>query len=779
MRDPDSKRRISSPVWRFVFALHLYAAIGALGILILSGSAGIILWKVPAARRWAHSRVASLYLADVAPKVPFKITDVEVDSRWSDFLHGKLANIHMALDWSGWKLILTGPIDLFYDHREAETHLNVVFNASAQATPPGARPLPPIPVRIAFRAGDHFSHLDKLSIDSSLRDLRLSRFGLGASGVVLHATWDNGQALVHFAAKELSLAKENELRLSDLTVSASGGLKLKPFIPGPDLIADASVSRAQVSLSSEEEDLDVPLANFPIQAKVSFPRGNERVISFNTKAGEDAGSTIDLSGTFQPDHLDLDWKTPRLTVRELIAAARSVRSDLPLLASLKWIRKLSGTVATQGSAHLPLPFSIPQLTKPGGAEINADLSVKNLGFEWPGRYLALAGANLELPISTRTGLNGSVSIQKLLYRRFKGRLEKTRLQILPVHEDSGKFSVHLGNGPSIPIKMDGLAIHAGAVDGTITAANYDLTSSFVVPPTDMSTFAHSLCIKTEHLPPARLSINLPEIDLSPGTLDLSGDLNDKIEISLFDGKADVTDLAFYNLGTPVPETDFDLDLSGVRLDEVGAWSGFGEMDGTLHAYAHDVVMQAWLPTQYDFSFQAVPYSRSEVVFSPEAMKNVARLIASNAIDRLPGIARWLAFGWPRRVIGGYDVYFFGVSLISRDGNILFSALDPPDLPPMVTPEQQKRLLEKQKQNHYILYGDSFKIPINSSRYPLLVNATQVSNYVHSVIEKFAAMAEVKKQNELAALAKKLKSAQKAKEIIWHEEHEVDCASPTL
>src|SRR6185437_3503957 len=112
-------------------------------------------------------------------------------------------------------------------------------------------------------------------------------------------------------------------------------------------------------------------------------------------------------------------------------------------------------------------------------------------------------------------------------------------------------------------------------------------------------------------------------------------------------------------------------MDGVRLDELGAWSGFGEMDGMLRAYAHDVVMQAWLPTQYDFSFQAVPYSRPKLVFSPEAMKNVARLVAADAIDRLPGIVKWLAFGWPRRTFGGYDLYFFGVNLFSRDGKILF------------------------------------------------------------------------------------------------------------
>src|SRR6185437_6917231 len=98
---------------------------------------------------------------------------------------------------------------------------NAVYDAIVRATRPGKKqkPLPPLPLRIAFRAGDHFSHLDTLNIDTKIDDLSLSRLGVRAHDLTLAATWDNGTASLKFSAGKLSSSSSS---VSDLAFSAAG-----------------------------------------------------------------------------------------------------------------------------------------------------------------------------------------------------------------------------------------------------------------------------------------------------------------------------------------------------------------------------------------------------------------------------------------------------------------------------------------------------------------------------------------------------------------------------
>jgi len=267
-----------------------------------------------------------------------------------------------------------------------------------------------------------------------------------------------------------------------------------------------------------------------------------------------------------------------------------------------------------------------------------------------------------------------------------------------------------------------------------------------------------LCMSTEHVPPAQLMASFPKIDWSPAALDPEGTLR----VNLFQGSLELSDIGVYDASSSVPEVDFDLNLDGVQLDQLGDWAGFGEMDGILQAHAHDVVFQAWLPTQYDFEFEAKPMKHTKVVFSPEAMKNLARLVASESIDHLPGIAEWAAFGLPSHLLGGYDIWFMGISLFSHDGHILMEVLDPPDLPISV--------IRDHKQNHYILYANRFTIPLKTSRYPLVLDATTVSNYIYGqAVPRLLKLRQARK-----ALEKKNEIERKQ-----NEKAPLDCAPPTL
>ena len=158
------------------------------------------------------------------------------------------------------------------------------------------------------------------------------------------------------------------------------------------------------------------------------------------------------------------------------------------------------------------------------------------------------------------------------------------------------------------------------------------------------------------------------------------------------------------------------------------------MEGTLEGHWRDVVMQGTLPTQFDFLIQAKPlHSHSDIVFSPDAMKNVVRLFAGDDLQYLPWYADWMAFGWPSRVLGGFDVLYAGISAFSRDGSILVETLDPKET-------------SGKEQKHFFLYGPRFKMPLRTSRYPLIVDAPGMSNFIRQVVLQLNSLKETKNQD---------------------------------
>ena len=280
---------------------------------------------------------------------------------------------------------------------------------------------------------------------------------------------------------------------------------------------------------------------------------------------------------------------------------------------------------------------------------------------------------------------------------------------------------------------------------------YDLWSSLQLKPVEAAALLSDACIPAKNVPPAQVSVDFSDLNLRSGAIDPTGN----VRVDLFNGSINVNEIGLFDLGTKVPELDFNMDADNIQLSEIGKWAGMGEMDGILHSHAHDVVVLGWLPTQYDFLFEAKPLHYEKIHFAPDAMKSIGKLFAADAMSHLPGVAEWLTFGWPSRLlIGGFDIWLAGVSLFSHGGSIMMEALEPKNLPTDVADEQ--------KQNHYIIYGKRFKIPLNAPHYPVLVDVSAVSNYVGQLVKKFDAIKE--KQN--------LKENK-------HEKPQLDCASPRL
>ena len=149
------------------------------------------------------------------------------------------------------------------------------------------------------------------------------------------------------------------------------------------------------------------------------------------------------------------------------------------------------------------------------------------------------------------------------------------------------------------------------------------------------------------------------------------------------------------------------------------------MKGKLEGKFDKVLFRAALPIAYDFAIRGVPMPDEEkIVFSPEAMKNFVKLFAGEDLEEsLPGFVHWFAFGWPSTLFGGYDVYFVGLSAFASEGSIVVETLDPKDAPGVC----------KKTGNHFILCGPRFKIPLQSSRYPVVLDAPRLGQLFHRVI----------------------------------------------
>jgi hypothetical protein len=750
-------------IWRFVFVLHLYGFLALLSGFAFLGISGVVIWKVPAARRWAHKEVIGIYVRKIAPKLPFQIDDVQAEAKWSEFLRGKIADFAVTLSSGAWTFSLAGPIEIRTEYLigETEKHFRGSYSPVVQIFPPEVKSkkkhskIPPIPIELEFLADADFSHLDLLKIGTHLKSWSWGDIHLELKDFVLAGSWQEGKASIQCSAKSVEVANEaieRDLRISGFDFNASTPLRFMPFGFGPEL--QFKLTAAGGETNHELTRIVLPLKKFPVTGSVLLGK-SEDSISISAGSGNTPPLTIEarlkkLDG--ETKQVSAQWRAKEFSLKEVA----SVLLAMTQAGDLSAFNKVSGTLETNGSATFELPMT--EFTA-NTARIDAEIDAKNISFEWPDNYLAVSGLNLKLPVSNTTGIKGIVSADKILFRRLNAKLGPTELFLWPEDPDMKHFRLHIGStGNNVPLSASGTPVKIGNLDGTIRLPEkkggelgYDLGTSFRLEDTEVAKLMEVFCVKADHVPPSKLAVDFSDIELGPGSIDPTG----HIHATFFGGFLDIDSIAAYALDTTVPEFDFNLNMDGVKLSELGQWSGFGEMDGILKAYAHNVVFQASLPTQYDFKLQVSPLSHPRVVFSPEAMKNVGKLVASNSIDSMPGIARWMAFGGVTRfLLGDFGVWFAGIEMFSHDGSILVETLGPPDVPP--------DLVQEQKQNHYVLYGRRFKIPMATPHYPIVVDAPAVSNALHRMAEQIIGLRQKKN-------AKEKQNARK----------QMDCSPPTL
>ncbi len=731
-----------------------FAVACALSAILLGAAAGI-LWKTGVLQPWLRARLVEAYLRTVAPSLPFQIEAIEIRQSWRELLEGKIADLSMSIRWSGYRARLSGPFQISRipverrfprgrSRQQSGEPLSIQY--SPQATfeklpsdvavvktkilsklPEKSAPRSsPVGIMLWTEIGGDFGWglkqlnglgelaLSEVGFSVSAPDFRWKELGVEVKDGHFDAYWDE-RAIVEgtLAWDALSWSEpgsdSKSFRIENFSISAETPLSLRPFVIGPRIEFSQAGKNAEILWG--EAYFDIPLSVIPLRGKVDLQQtvaGRPVFSAMDLKVGE--ALQLGLKARAENSHwLELSWKSRSLRLSELAAGLQQAApSHMDLFRGLAIGR---GSLQTNGKALI-------DLSRARGDIENSFVEIRDLDFKWPEKALTARKLNLALPFSSFSGGNGVLSIGDFYFHRLHLRLEASDVQFLPRASGANpdqdpfqKFVIVLGKNGFLPLHIDEVPSKIGALRLTRDGTDVNMETSVLIQSAELTTLARAFCLPTEYVPPAKLTVQFSNLEISPNMFNPVGGAR----LDLFGGTVRMDEMGAFDILSGVPEVDFNLTLDGIRLDLLGNWLGFGEMDGVLSGYAEDVTFQSWLPTRYEFKVEAKPFNRWKVVFSPDAMKNFVRLFAGEDIDHLPGFADWLAFGWPSRIFGGYDVWYAGIKVISADGIIVLETLDPPAL--------------QQKGKHFILYGPRFEIPLKSSHYPFVADATAMSNYL--------------------------------------------------
>ena len=580
----------------------------------------------------------------------------------------------------------------------------------------------------------------ELSLQLSDQKLEWPIFGVKSEKFEIAAHWkaNEQKSDIQILASTSTLAWANPKK-SDQAINAtqlhfeiSVPIQLHPLSVDKKMDVVLRLKGCEVLNGKTYFDLD--LSQAPIH--FSTPDFN----SFTSEVGKHeefklAGERLALSD--ETSRLKLEWKTKELPFASLYQYVEKAFS----LGALRVINPTQGRLTTKGTAI----FSKGK-TETSLHDLNMQVTGRDFQFRTESGSVAAKGISFSLPISLRRGIEkGSIEAEQFFFKHFNGSLKKTLFSLTPTRREGmreGPYRLEVKN--PLPLQLVDLPLSIGPISGTVgknpdnpNSQSYDLKTTMKLAPVSFKPFATGLCSKAQ-IPPSTIELNFSSLRISSEIVDPDG----QIKVKIFKGEIEIDEIAGYDLLSAVPEFDFDLKWSGIDMQTMGDWVDFGEIKGTLEGYAHDVVFQSFFPTRYNFMTQILPLDKrallAHVEFSPTAMKNFVKIFTGESLeDQIPGVAGWLAFGWPSRVFGGYDVYYAGISLVSSNGLILLETLDKPSI------------LETERK-HFVLYGPRFKMPLRNSHYPLVLDATSMGNFVHHLVVQLKAM-KAEKDRKLKVL----------------------------
>ena len=665
---------------------------------------------------WIQKKYILSHIKDLGASLPFKIEYFNINGSWKEFLNGHVRDLELRLRKNNWHAYLSGPVQV---SQALQGHqLWLTYNSKVileTILKPILEPIRPsqdfktllIDLNLKVRVSKNFKHFYEAELAATTHGFALPQEGIQfKDGIALKGDWKLDQPIsidLHIPSFAWMDPKHPQHALNLQKVKFQGPLtSLVARAEGGEFLWDDSY-------------LDLGIKDYSLHmASLLKPKASSQVLITLEKVKQKL-PIVSLVSRFQmplsqTSELEVEWQTLPLLIKDLVHSL----SGMSWMGWHKQVEITQGTLTTRGHAHLDL--GTHSLKNYEGI-----FELKNATARWDKIGLAGKGISLQLPFSSaKETLNGELLAKDLHYKHFPGTLEKTHFEI-----KLNPHSTELNIAQNIPLTLRGIPIHFGSLKGEFGPDDFELTTHADLADMPLSQFLRGFCMEPHKPFPATVKVFLPKIEISKGRVEPTVNA----EVELFEGRMKISDVGFYDLNTEVPEFDFNLDLDGIRLDLLGDWLNFGKMEGFLTGFSHDTVLQSWYPTHFEAKTEIIPtHPRSQIIFSADAMKNVVRLFAGEDLNALPSWAKWLAFGLPSRLLGGYNVEYAGISVYSADGSILVRTLDPPQV-------------FRREKRHFVLYGPRFKMPLKSLRYPLVVDATAMANFVRRLMTQLTEIAQ--------------------------------------
>ncbi len=719
-----------------------------LGLLALATSGTVWLWHDGRAIRWAEQWVIRRYLREIEPKLPFqlKIRSVDVDAHWAEFRNGKISQLEILLEREPFRLLLKGPLNIRPVQRDAHTQYALYFEANHSRLDwkkPGLlspwQSGSPLSILLSVQASEKLSSISRLSVQLSAEKIDLPPFTLKAVAPRLSAEWDENsdrslRASLSSRRIEYQESDARMANLSGLSIKGTFPMSLLPFSPIGPLELDVKASGIEALYDPYFLDLD--FRSSPVHIDMAFEdqkpkRMNLRVGKRNAPRIE-TQTQISQTTTGALQALIFKGEGLHLPLPGLFKVAQS----FPELAPLIDLELTQGALnfAVEGSFPFEPPLNSKKMLSDWVEKISGQVAIKNLSGKMRSQAFAFQGLDLHLPFRLRDGTkNATLSVKRIAWKRAAGEIRKTPLA-LSRKRDAAREVIQLTLSDGIRIENTETPLTIGPSTLKVRPGEEDLFeahTSLHVPQTAIQPWLDALCIHSARPFPAQIDIELPRISIFPDAIEPKG----SARITAFGGALEVSDLGLYEWMTPFPETDFSVTWDGFQLGELGPWLNFGKMEGVLRGYARHVTLVGPVPTHYNFRVEMKPTSGDRVVFSPQAMRNFVEMIAGDqALKSMPFGSSWLFFGWPRQLVGGYDVKYAGLTAFSTDGSILVETLDPPG-------STEHYLL---KSSSKIFDTDTFSVRLASRAYPAVLDAEGMRTWLDNVMSTIEGLS---KKNE--------------------------------
>ena len=685
-------------------------------------------------KKWLREKIETA-LIPLRPKLPFEIVSWDYTAEAKDLRRGRISEVRVVLRKNLETVNLKGPLEL--DWISAGKNWVAAFRPAVTTEGPWKFDGPPVELSIA--ASQNLDRLIRIGWNSNEFNLENTTLGLkltqskleaGFVGDSIYLTFSNAAGSWTSPQQPTHASEWTALRIgTEVDFSLPPHLKIGD--PVPIELGLGSVALAWDAVFFENK--------IPLTARLSFhgnalePSARSQMVfempSANSAGTVAMGSTLsvtaDLGPGFEPNRVD--WKLSPISIPLLLKTFAGIPEVSA--ATSNW-NFSEGKIGTQGTFQFPPPELHAHVHTPAKTGLSRALSgsvqLENVSLEDASKSIAAKGVSLELTQSPSGETDVAFEVKKGYFLQFPWKIPGWKFKIAAAQVDGTRT---LSTLTPLDLPVSGLPIRLEPIAGVIHTAHqprFEVHSGLHTSSIPFDVLAQGLCKKPRLFPPGSFVIRFPKLDFVPDEISTNG----LVEADFFSGKIQLTDITIYDYLTSTPESDFSVSWTGIRLSDLGNWIGFGEMDGTLEGHAEDITLLRTYPTQFDFKIEAKPLNHSDVVFSPDAMKNTVQLFASEQLDQLPGIAKWLAFGWPSRVFGGYDVDYAGISIYSHEGSILVETLDP-------------EAALKRDGRHYIIYGKRFRMPLQTYSYPLVVDATAMGNFVRHIGEQLHALAEAK------------------------------------